>query len=353
MSEVLDIINSIAVFQLVFFSLYLFFKGSKVPSTFFLKIHLISQLLSFFSYFYFSSRNEFLRPFLAISFPAMFLWGPTFYIYIRSRLYKGFKPGRKLLFHGIPSLIVFVVVTWMLIRNTDARINAGNVGRILYYFLKVQLSLYIFYSLYIIHRYQKNIRFLTSADENRKLNWLLLFTYGILFTSTGDMILNSIPEFKFAGLGYILFWLFINVFFFKAIIQPDQFLGIDENKLRPLNMSTEKSVTYYHSIEEVINSNQLYLDPDLNLHNIAQAVNLADRAVSQAIKQSTKMSFIDYINIKRIDYAKNLLVTTSPAEKNILEILYESGFNSKSVFNTQFKKHTGKAPKEFRKSFST
>lgn len=350
--HVLDFINSIAVFQLIFFTAYLFLKGTKIPSTYLLKIHLISQLVSFFSYFYFRTGYPFLRSFLLISYPAMFLWGPTFFMYLRSRLYKGKIHKKEMLLHGIPSLATFVSVILIMSRNADFHQNVAYLGRILFYFLKFQLLVYTLYSLFIIYRYHKNIGSLTSSNEDRKLNWLLLFTYGILFASTGDLILNSIPVFNFTGVGYILFWLFINVFFFKAIIQPDQFLCIDENKLRPVKIPEEKSRNFFKMIDEEINGNQLFLDPDLNLHHVALTVNLSDRKVSQSIRQNTNVSFIDYINSKRIEYARNLLVTTTQSKKNILEILYESGFNSKSVFNTQFKKHTGKSPKDYRKSFS-
>jgi AraC-like DNA-binding protein len=150
--------------------------------------------------------------------------------------------------------------------------------------------------------------------------------------------------------GYILFLVFINIFFFKAIIQPDQFLGIDDKKLLPVKLDNDKGTRYFKEIEEIIHSNQLFLDPDLSLHNVAQAVRLSDRIVSQTIKQNVAMNFSDYINLKRIDYAKEILRTTTKSEKNVLEILYEAGFNSKSVFNTQFKKHTGQSPTDYRDS---
>jgi AraC-like DNA-binding protein len=126
-------------------------------------------------------------------------------------------------------------------------------------------------------------------------------------------------------------------------------LGIKEGKLLPVKLSREKGLSYFQIINETINANQLYLDPDLSLHNVAQAVNLSDRVVSQSIKQNVRINFSDYINLMRIEYAKDLLRKTTSAEKNILEVLYESGFNSKSVFNSQFKKHTGQSPTEFRR----
>jgi AraC-like DNA-binding protein len=55
------------------------------------------------------------------------------------------------------------------------------------------------------------------------------------------------------------------------------------------------------------------------------------------------------VNRYRIEEAKRLL--TNPPDKKItvLEVLYEVGFNSKSSFNTLFKKYTGLTPSEFKK----
>jgi AraC-like DNA-binding protein len=62
-----------------------------------------------------------------------------------------------------------------------------------------------------------------------------------------------------------------------------------------------------------------------------------------------QQNFFDFINRYRIEEAQRLL--TDPPDKKItvLEVLYECGFNSKSSFNTLFKKHTGLTPSEFKK----
>ena len=54
--------------------------------------------------------------------------------------------------------------------------------------------------------------------------------------------------------------------------------------------------------------------------------------------------------IKRIEEAKEMLRNEDGNEKNILEIMYDCGFYSKSVFNTAFKKFTGTTPSEYKKS---
>nr|WP_320000773.1 helix-turn-helix domain-containing protein [uncultured Draconibacterium sp.] len=56
----------------------------------------------------------------------------------------------------------------------------------------------------------------------------------------------------------------------------------------------------------------------------------------------------NFVNEYRIEKAMELLASNDRKEYTILKILYEVGFNSKSSFNTAFKKHTGLTPTEYR-----
>jgi len=345
---ILDIANSIGVVQLIFFTLYLYIKGNRIPSTFFLKLHLLFQLTGYISYIYWTRELTFVRPMLVISVPSMFTWGPTFYFYIRSRLYKNFIPEWKLMIHAIPFFISVLFILPVMIEGDNFSDNIAKLGQKIFYFSKIQILIYNIYTFIIIFRYKKEIEFFTSSSEKRKINWLIFLTYGLTITSLTDFLLYLIPDFTNVGLGYIIFLIFLNLFFFKAIINPDQFLGLDEISLIPVKLSPKKLGNHFREINDIIDKNQLFLDPDLSLHNVAQAVKLSDRIVSQAIKQAINLNFCDYINKKRIEYAKERLSSTTKAERNVLEILYEAGFNSKSVFNSQFKKHTGYSPTIFR-----
>jgi len=70
--------------------------------------------------------------------------------------------------------------------------------------------------------------------------------------------------------------------------------------------------------------------------------------LSQIINESKNINFYDYVNSYRISEAKDLL--SSNCDKTILEILYEVGFNSKSAFNTAFKKFTSVTPSKYKLS---
>ncbi|MCK5809043.1 AraC family transcriptional regulator, partial [bacterium] len=63
-------------------------------------------------------------------------------------------------------------------------------------------------------------------------------------------------------------------------------------------------------------------------------------------------NFYVYINTARIKYAVELMKNKANHKKSILEIAYESGFNSKSAFNTYFKNIIGATPHKFRNSIT-
>ncbi|MEO0902667.1 MAG: helix-turn-helix domain-containing protein, partial [Bacteroidota bacterium] len=72
------------------------------------------------------------------------------------------------------------------------------------------------------------------------------------------------------------------------------------------------------------------------------------RELSILINHKMGQHFFDFVNSYRIQSAVDILKDPTKKKVTILEILYEVGFNSKSSFNTAFKKHTGHTPTTYR-----
>jgi len=89
-----------------------------------------------------------------------------------------------------------------------------------------------------------------------------------------------------------------------------------------------------------------YLQP-INLTRVAEVANMNPSAFCRYFRQKTGKTFTVFINNLRAGYAGKLL---SDPSMNIAEICYESGFQSISNFNKQFKKHYGVSPGEFREN---
>mgnify|MGYP000704698994 FL=1 len=87
----------------------------------------------------------------------------------------------------------------------------------------------------------------------------------------------------------------------------------------------------------------------LSLRGLSDHTKISSNYISQVINQKTDSHFFDFINHFRVNAAMERL--GDEHEKNsILDIAYSVGFNSKSTFNTAFKRQTGLTPSEFRKN---
>jgi AraC-like DNA-binding protein len=123
----------------------------------------------------------------------------------------------------------------------------------------------------------------------------------------------------------------------------------DEKKYKTSALLPETVESVLPRLMLLMEQEKAFLDADLTLNKLAQQLNVHYNHLSQIINERLKRSFNDFINSYRIEEAKKKLENPEENKKTILEIAYETGFYSKSVFNTAFKKFTGMTPSEFRK----
>ena len=93
---------------------------------------------------------------------------------------------------------------------------------------------------------------------------------------------------------------------------------------------------------------KLYTETELTLKQLADKLQYPTYQVSQAINEGLGKNFYDLINSHRVEEAKRLLADPKNQNYTILSVGFEAGFNSKTTFNTVFKKFTGVTPTEYR-----
>jgi AraC-like DNA-binding protein len=103
-------------------------------------------------------------------------------------------------------------------------------------------------------------------------------------------------------------------------------------------------------LKTLMQSEKLYLENNLSLPKLARKLEATSNETSFLINELYQENFYNFINKHRIEEAKMLLLSDKYNQLNILGIAYESGFNSKTTFNTTFKKYVGMSPREFLKS---
>ena len=127
---------------------------------------------------------------------------------------------------------------------------------------------------------------------------------------------------------------------FQFLAESDEYVDLD---VRPISSQTIlKQQERMHRIHQFVEAN---FQKTIDTQQIANEVNLSLPAFCRYFKKTTKLTYTDFVNQYRVQYAKKLLIQ----DKNVTETCFESGFESLSYFNRIFKKWTGEAPSSFRK----
>jgi ligand-binding sensor domain-containing protein/AraC-like DNA-binding protein len=122
-----------------------------------------------------------------------------------------------------------------------------------------------------------------------------------------------------------------------------------EEKYKSSPLGANKTLGYVHRLDQVMEKDKPYLDPELNLGKLAEVAAIPAKHLSQVINERYGLNFNDFVNRFRVEEAKRRLLDPAARDFKLLRIAFESGFNSKSVFNGAFRHYTGLSPSEFRR----
>lgn len=121
-----------------------------------------------------------------------------------------------------------------------------------------------------------------------------------------------------------------------------------QDKYEKTGLSEAFSQELKEKLEDLMDSQKLFLNHELRLDDIATMLNISRHHASQVINENFKMSFYDYINTYRIEEAKKKLCNNfKKSSESISDIAYQCGFNNRVSFYKAFKKRTKITPKEF------
>lgn len=95
---------------------------------------------------------------------------------------------------------------------------------------------------------------------------------------------------------------------------------------------------------------QLYLDPSLTMPKLAASIGVSPNYLSQTLNSFYQVSFFDYVNGMRVEFAKALLADENKQGMSIIDIAMESAFNSRSTFYAAFKQSVGMTPAQYRQA---
>ncbi len=134
---------------------------------------------------------------------------------------------------------------------------------------------------------------------------------------------------------------------FQKILFRKDLSGQNLKKKELLDKNTIN--TYTTLLLDHINDDRPYLDATLSLRSLADQIDIHPNQLSWLLNESLGKNFSEFINHYRVDAFKQLAKDPKNAHITLLGLAYESGFNSKTVFNTYFKKETGLTPNQYLK----
>lgn len=315
--------------------------------------------------------------------PVPFTYGPLLLLYTQSMIDEKFRFKWYYWLHFVPFLIFFIFSLALI----NKPVVPADLSRFLladrFQTYRIVFGIWFFISIItygitifvLIARHQRKIKDLFSYKSERiNLQWLKVLSitfyvaYNILFITASLNVFNLFNAFdpltfSFAGLTFMAF-----AISFYGIRQPMIFSNRNAGNQDFLSESTrsepDRSSMYERSglmpedierirkmIEGYFQKEKPYLDGDLTLQDVAGQLNIPKHHLTQVFNMAIGKNFYTYVNDFRLDEVKTRL--KDPAYKNfsLLAIAFDSGFNSKTSFNTLFKKYTGITPSEYQHKF--
>ena len=140
-----------------------------------------------------------------------------------------------------------------------------------------------------------------------------------------------------------------------GLIHSDLKVGANIAATVPLKGNEDLDETYASTVfEKLLKYMEMespYTDSSVSAFEVAKAINTPPAHLSKVLRYKLNQSFTSFINGYRVEKIKVALEDPEYSEKNIINIAFKAGFNSKSAFNVAFKKATGMTPREYRKQF--
>jgi AraC-like DNA-binding protein len=305
-----------------------------------------------------------------------FLQIPVFYLYVVSVCYSDFKFKPKYVLHLLPFLIANVILlprfyTIYVASKINFIINRQSMIELQFNHILIHIQIVTYFiAVFMILRKAKKLYLENYAGTSiNSYNWLFQFTIVLAILYSNAIVKNI---FKFSDYPYISEWMKIGSlvfqlpivcwYLFKALNNPGLFRNIDsklklvsdivleEKNSSPLAVNEKEYNQELLKLQQYMIEEKPFLNPSLTIQDISAAIEIPVRDLSLLINHKLQQHFYDFVNTYRVENAMDILKDVTKSKVTILEILYDVGFNSKSSFNTAFKKHTGNTPTTYRKS---
>jgi AraC-like DNA-binding protein len=347
---VLGALYIIAVFQAVLVAFYLVFQKKGIAKSriilALLMVDFIVFLTGTFLLLFFYRWHHIYYAHLATL--SVFLAPPLLYFYYRSLIDQHFRVTYRSLWHIVPFAIIFSIMSYVIIFQLNRNFVFRPFGMVLIAGLFIQS---IFY-LRRMHVEKKGAFTNGLAGKSKWFGYLFggiifIFVFKLLTFITWNVLGYADICIFITAIFFIFSFILINMLVLYGLFNPEQLINYFKYQSSSLNGNVKDK--HFNELLALLDHKKLYLDPLLSLDKLARQLSITGKQLSQLINENAGNNFNDFINKYRIEEAQNLMKNSGGQQPNILEIAYRVGFNSKSTFNTAFKKFTNSTPSEYRR----
>lgn len=213
-----------------------------------------------------------------------------------------------------------------------------------------------------IKRYDKMVEANYADTDLRKMYMvktiLILFVAASVISFIANILGRSffdtlpwlvlIPATTFSTLLFLLGYAGHKQTFTIEDLMRDNTTAIQKNNPVPQTAEEKKNSIekLKEEIERVIEQEQMFLKQDLKINDVAMRLNTNRDYIYQAINVKMGLSFSEYINRLRINYAIQLMEKNP--EMTSADIAFRSGFSSRASFYRNFKLYQNCPPLTYR-----
>jgi len=299
------------------------------------------------------------------------LFGPAIFLYVSHCIDPRRSFRRIDLLHFLPFFMYFVIKLPFLTQTAEQKaawlgthsplVQYSPFYTVLEFFTTIQALSYFAVSYHRVRTFHSEFMNTQSDGHNLHFRWIILglkliigyFIIGILGFTFVMLLLKSAPFVLFKWVAItVSMVLFLAGYF--GILYPDYFLSVPfrsvkAKKYEKSPLSQKEIEQLFRQISELMENQRPYLNPGLSLGDLSELIKIPAHHVSQILSEAGGVNFFTFVNGYRIQEARRRLSDLRYHEENLLDILYDCGFNSKSTFNATFKRLTHQTPTQFRK----
>ena len=296
---------------------------------------------------------------------SVYIAAPLLFLYVKATIHTDFRFQKSDAVHLIPLALFAAFVVALLSSLTHSELVRGIreygllfKSPVFQFHLWVRHLLYVGYggaSFYALHRYREELKDRFSNLENIDMFWLRMLIGGFLtlwawvFTSYLLTYLNySMWLGNVIGIsGNIFSFIFVNALVFYSIAKSNNGKKpVREAEPPEAKPNDKQDLLVIEQLDKLMHEGELFLDQELTLEQLAERAATSPRKISGAINRQCKQNFFDYINGFRVARAAKIL-QQQQMKANMLDVLADAGFNSKSTFYRAFKRVMKMSPSEY------